>query len=114
MRVSRTQCAAFSVQSSTSMSFFRSPPERAGHFWHCPKVAKRLGAGCDGLGNVVLTRLPCDARRTAAAPNSHIPVLEHRRLLRRSAALLGLAYSAGKLAQHGHPWPALEASKGKL
>ena len=30
-----------------------------------------------------------------------------RRLPRRSAAPLGIAYSAGKLAQHGHPWPAL-------
>ena len=38
--------------------FFRAPPRRAGPFWHCPKGAKRLGAGGGGFGNFLSPRLP--------------------------------------------------------
>jgi hypothetical protein len=48
--------------------------------WHCPKVTKRLGALGGGRTNVVFVPLPCDARRMAAAPNSHIPVLKQSAL----------------------------------
>jgi hypothetical protein len=53
---------------SVIAQWFRSPPRRAGYFLLRQKVVKDHRACGDGLGNVVLPRLPCDARRMAAAP----------------------------------------------
>ena len=64
----------------TSLSF-SAPSHGAGPFLALPKKGRRrLGAGGGDLDNILLSRLPCDARRTAAAPNSHIHVLGHAAL----------------------------------
>jgi hypothetical protein len=68
-----------SFRESTSLSF-PAPSHGAGHFLFRQKVAKDHGARGGGRTYVVFVRLPCDARRTAAAPNSHIHVLGHAAL----------------------------------
>jgi len=41
---------------------FDSPCGRAGYFWHCPKVTKRLGTGRGGPIRIVRIGLPCASR----------------------------------------------------
>ncbi len=67
------------VRESTSLSL-SAPFHGAGYFLLRQKVAKDHDACGGGRTNIVSVRLPCDARRTAAAPNSHIPVLGHAAL----------------------------------
>jgi hypothetical protein len=67
------------VRESTSLSF-SAPYRGAGYFLFRQKVAKDHDAYGGGRTNTLSVRLPCDARRTAAAPNSHIPVLRHAAL----------------------------------
>jgi len=84
--------------------FFRAV-QRRGLLSVSAESSQRPCAWGGGRTNVVFVRLPCDARRTAAAPNSHIHVLEH-------AALAPPFGCASRHRQRrvcrfdaGHPWP---------
>ena len=45
----------------------RSPFGRATHFWHCPKVGKRLGAERGVLIRLLRIKIPCASRRGGVA-----------------------------------------------
>ena len=57
---------------------FDSPCGRAGYFWHCPKVTKRLGAQRGGSIRIVRIELPCASRRVGVAQTVHPVLLRDR------------------------------------